>query len=107
MTESHDLHDPVAKGIILKDIGSRVRRALRNGRGVNLTFEHLQQLAICNLIQPILEFEDRELCRAAQVHTQATAAGSTSVAMASPLKSGRLPGSGDDGLFISALTANA
>ena len=91
----------------LQSIGSRVRRALRNGRGVNLTFEHLQQLAIYNLLQPILEYEDQELCRAAQVHTQVKAVGSTSVATGNPPTSGRSLGSGDDRSYISALTVDA
>lgn len=91
----------------LEGIGSRVRRALRNRRGINLTFEHLQQLAIYNLLQPILEYEDQELCRAAQVHTQVKAVGSTSVATGNPPTSGRSLGSGDDRSYISALTVDA
>ena len=91
---------------LLANIGSRVRRALRNGSGVNFTFEHLQQLAMCNLLQPILELKDHELCRAAQVHTKLENAGSRSGGTENQ-NSGKLPGSGSDGSFISALTAKA
>ena len=95
------------KEINLQSIGSRVRRALRNERGVNLTFEHLQQLAICNRLQPILEFEDQELCRVAQVHTRPGIAGSKSGGTELLPQSGKSHESQSVGSYIAALTAKA
>ena len=93
-------------------IASRIRRALRNETGVNLSLAQLCELASYGIIEEILKIEADELCRNLKAPTGETHIGSTNDVTATRPTLGKSPRpeharAGRDRSYITALAANA
>lgn len=86
----------------MKDIAAKMRRALKNKTGLNLTFEQVHELAMLGFVNRFNELEVEELCHDQVVSTFATPTGSTSVETADP-HTGKLPSHAAGQLYIEAL----
>ena len=68
----------------MRTIAEKIRRALRNNKGVRLSSDEVEELAIHGFVKEFAKLEVEELCREKRVLTSVTPIGSISVETADP-----------------------